>query len=175
VTSRICRTAAALALLGGLAGGCATPSGGTSMDPQAELDARPRSAEMVSRYEQMQQRIRGRLDAELGPFSWQVRSEGDRAGCGGEFANSAGMVVYLPRWGFDGGISDADWPRARQIVGEITAEYGFTTPTLQIDRPGDHETSAADEALGAQYNFATQANTSIAVTTGCHLDDSRAG
>jgi hypothetical protein len=145
------------------------------MDPQTGLDARPRTGEVVARYEQMQQRIRDQLDSELGPFPWQVRSEGDRAGCGGEFAGSPGVVVYLPRWGFEGGIPDADWPRAKQIVTDITAEYGFTTATLQIDRAGDHETSAADEALGAQYNFATQANTSIAVTTGCHLDDERGG
>jgi len=112
------------------------------MDPQTGLDARPRTGEMVARYEQMQQRIRDQLDAELGPFPWQVRSEGDRTGCGGEFADSAGVVVYLPRWGFEGGIPDADWPRAKQIVTEITAEYGFTTATLQIDRTGDHETSA---------------------------------
>jgi hypothetical protein len=175
MTARTRRTAAALALLAGLAGGCTTPSGGTSMDPQADLAARPRSAEMITRYEEMQQRIREQLDAELGPFSWEVRSEGDRAGCGGEFANSEGVVVYLPRWGFDGNISDADWPRAKQIVNRITSEYGFTTATLQIDRPGDHETSAADLALGAQYNFATQGNTSLAVTTGCHLEGNPTG
>ena len=69
------------------------------MDPQTGLDARPRTGEMVARYEQMQQRIRDQLDADLGPFPWQVRSEGDRTGCGGEFA-------------------DPDWHRDRPTIAD---------------------------------------------------------
>jgi Lipoprotein confined to pathogenic Mycobacterium len=171
MTSGTRRRAAALALLAGLLAGCTTPSGGNGMDPAVELAARPSSHEMITRYEQMQQRIRDRLDTELGPFQWVVDPDGgDQAGCGGRFSNLTGVTVYLPPWAFDDAIPDRDWPRAKQIVTEITAEYGFGTPTLQVDKPGQHSTSAADAVLGAQYNFGTQKATSMQVTTGCHPD-----
>ena len=137
-------------------------------DPQAELNARPTSSEITARYEEMQQRIRQRLDTELGPFAWKVFRPAGESTCAPEFDGLGGKEVYLPSWGFDGGISDAAWPRAKQIVTEVVAQYGFTTPTLQIDRPGNHETGAADLALGAQFNIGTAGNVTMQVTTGCH-------
>lgn len=164
--------AAVLSLgLTGVLAGCAPSEGKPAVkDPQAELDARPTSQEITARYEQMQQRIREQLDAELGPFTWGVRSAATESTCSPEFSGLNGTEVTMPRWGFDGGIPDTDWSRAKQIVTDIIAEYGFTTPTLQIDRPGDHETSAADLALGAQFWMGTEVNTLIRVHTGCHRD-----
>lgn len=140
------------------------------MDPKAVLSARLTSAEAVARYEQMQQRIRAQLDKELGPFPWKVVIEGTDAGCGRAFPQElGGIVVYLPSWGFDANIPDDEWPRAKQIVTTIAAQYGFAAPTLQIDKPGKHTTTGADTALGAQYDFGTQVATTLQVTTGCHL------
>lgn len=79
----------------------------------------------------------------------------------------------MPPWGFDAGIPDAVWPRAKQIITEITAEYGFETPTLQIDEPGRHRTTGADLELGAHYEFVTEINTVMQVTTGCHLPEAK--
>ena len=167
--------ALAAALTTALATGCTTE--GPAMDPAAQPDpaaqlaARPSSQQIVTRYEQMEQRIRDRLDAEIGPFVWEVKRNGEQGGCGANFPNLGGVTTYLPSWGFDGNIADADWPRAKQIVTQIIAEYGFTSPTLQIDKPGQHETSAADLALGAQFDLGTKVNTTMQTTTGCHPKD----
>jgi hypothetical protein len=136
---------------------------------QAELAARPSLETMVARYEEMQQRIRDRLDTEIGPFAWKVVRDGDQGGCGANFPGMGGLTRDLPPWGFDANIPDTDWPRAKQIVTEITAEYGFETPTLQIDRAGYHKTTGAGLELGAHYELGTQINTTMQVTTGCHL------
>ena len=138
------------------------------MDPSAQLARRPTSAQMVTRYEEMQKKIRDQLDAAIGPFPWRSDDPGDRAGCGGDFTNRGGVVVYLPRWEFTGNIRDADWPRAKEIITTVTAQYGMTTPTLQIDEAGRHTTTGVDPDLGANYDFGTQRNTTMQVTTGCH-------
>jgi Lipoprotein confined to pathogenic Mycobacterium len=153
----------------GLVAGCGQRGEGKKVeDPQAELDARPTSLEVTARYEEMQQRIRERLDAEFGPFAWKIFRPASESTCAPEFSGLGGKEVWMPSWGFEGAIPDADWSRAKQIVNEIIAQYGFTSPTLQIDRPGDHETSAADLTLGAQFNLGTAGNTTMQVTTGCH-------
>lgn len=148
--------------------GCGALSQEPPMDPQATLAARPTSAQILARYEEMQKKIRDQLDTALGPFPWKITGKGDHAGCGGNLSNTNGTVVYMDPWGFDGHISDADWPRAKQIITTIATQYGFTAPTLQIDQPGHHETTAVDPVLGANYNFGGQIDTSIQVTTGCH-------
>ncbi|NMI02068.1 LppA family lipoprotein [Pseudonocardia acidicola] len=138
------------------------------MDPQAQLAARPSSQQMITRYEEMQKQIRDQLDAAIGPFPWKITDKGIQAGCGGDLTNTDGVVVYMPMWEFSGNIPDADWPRAKQIVTTITTRYGFTAPTLQIDQPGHHTTTAVDPTLGANYDFGTETNTVLQVTTGCH-------
>lgn len=171
------RTAAVLAALAVLLAGCGLQPSDSPADlseedrvnRQAELAARPSLEAVVARYEQMQATIRDRLDAELGPFDWRIVREGDEGTCAGTFPGMGGVTRNLPPWGFDAGIPDADWPRAEQIITETVTEYGFETPTLQIDEPGRHKTTAADVELGAQFDFGTQVNTTMQVTTGCHL------
>ncbi len=123
-------------------------------------------AEVVTRYEQMQQAIRERLDAELGPFAWEQSRPDSRSPCGAN--GPGGDRMYLGAWRFDGHIPDQDWPRARDIVLGAAAEYGFTTPGMQIDTRGQHRTTVADPALGALVDFRTQVNTILQVSTGCH-------
>ena len=162
------RAIAVPALLVALGTGCASRPEETRMDSAAELASRSTSAEAVTRYEQMQKQIRDQLDATIGPRSWKVNRVGDQALCGGRFNNSGGIVVYLPAWGFLGPIPDADWPRAKQVITDIAARYGFTQPTLQIDQPGHHETSSLDPTLGAQFGFVAGGNIDMQATTGCH-------
>lgn len=138
------------------------------MDPAAQLAARPTSAQIVARYDEMQKKIRDRLDTAIGPFEWKIVRDGDNTGCGGNFSNLNGIVVFMKPWGFDSPIPDTNWPRAEQIITSITTQYGFTAPTLQIDQPGHHETTATDPSLGANYRFGTQINTTMQITTGCH-------
>jgi hypothetical protein len=167
-TRRAASALAALTLLTAAAlAGCS--SGPSREDIMERLTTGPTLEQAAARYEEMQQRVRDRLDAEIGPFDWGVRREGSESLCGNQFNGLDAYRMYMPPWGFDGGIPDADWPRAQQVISEVTAEYGFGTPTLQIDEPGRHQTSSADLETGAQYGFRTQVNTTMQVTTGCHL------
>jgi hypothetical protein len=154
--------------------GCTTGARGQlseeeRMDRVAELAARPRSEDMVARYEQMQQRIRDQLDTELGPFQWRQFREQSTSNCGFDFPVPDGQIVNLATWGFTGAIPDTDWPRAADIVTAITAEYGFNSTGLDIDTPGRHLITGTDTTLGAQYDLGTEVNTTMRVTTGCHL------
>jgi hypothetical protein len=160
----------ALVLL--LCAGCSGPAPSTqekTMDPQAELAARPTLEEITARYDEMLQRIRNRLDAELGPFTW-YRSDGRTWGtCGPKFPMELGAyTTSSPLWVFDRGIPDDQWPHARRIVADITAEYGFAVMGLQIDRPGYHTMGGIDTTVDAYYDFGTKLGTTLRVTSGCH-------
>lgn len=137
-------------------------------DPHATLAARPSSAEAVTRYEQMEKRIRDTVDTALGPLPWALENDGDQAGCDQPFTGLGGQVVYMQPWRFTRPVSDDKWAQVKQIVTAIIAEYGFTTLTLQIDSPGHHETDALDPNLGARFTFGSQGYSDMQVTTGCH-------
>jgi hypothetical protein len=124
----------------------------------------------------MLQRIRDRLDNELGPFPWFEADPRSLNTCGRDFPfQLGGRTTSSPLWGFQGNIPDDQWPNAQCIVADITTEYGFATMGLQIDtpatpdKPGHHVTGGVDTALGAYYDFSTNVNTSIRVSSGCHL------
>jgi hypothetical protein len=147
-----------------------------TMDPQAELAARPTLDEMVVRYDQMLQRIRDRLDIELGPFTWYEARQPTWSTCGRDFPSDlGGRTTSSPSWAFEGNIPDDQWPHAQRVVADITAEYGFVTAGLQIDtpathsKPGHHVTGGVDTTFDAYYDFGTNVNTSIRVSSGCHL------
>lgn len=165
----VARLATALALLT-LLTACIGPSPEEMrMNAEAELAARPTSEAILDRYGEMQRRIRDTLDAELGPFEWSVLRDRAESTCGGEFSGIGGRNIAMAPWGFTGNIPDDRWPRARQIFADIAAAYGFAPAGLQIDEPGRHSTNGVDVALGAQYSFGTYANTTMQITTGCHL------
>ena len=165
---------ALLALLGVGCGAPGEPTQKDIMDARSELAARPPVEDMIARYDEMLQRVRDRLDADLGPFAWYEADPRSWSGCGWDFSGLGGHNTSSPLWGFDGNIPDDRWPHARQIVADIAAEYGFATAGLQIDTPaapgapGYHLSGGVDTALGARYSFGTQVNTSLRVTTGCH-------
>ena len=184
MSARIGRRFAALVLtlaVGGSLAACAGPDPSPDPPPEARVTAPSRLAARLSmeqalaRYEEMQGRIRDLLDVAAGPFRWGIRRDASRDLCGGEFGDSDGIVTAMAPWGFDGGISDADWPLVRKIVTEVTAEYGFETPTLAMDEPGRHSMSGADLESGATYDVGTEINTSMGVTTGCHLPAAKKG
>jgi hypothetical protein len=124
----------------------------------------------------MLQRIRDRLDTELSPITWYEADPPSRGTCGGDFpGHFGGRTTNSPLWVFNGNIPDDQWPRAQRIVVDITAEYGFATAGPQIDTPatpdtpGRHTTHGIDTTLDAYYEFSTNVNTIIQVTSGCHL------
>jgi hypothetical protein len=159
--------------------GCGSPAPfprEKTIDPQAELAARPTLEEMTARYDGMLQRIRNRLDSELGPFSWHEADPPSWGTCGPRFPfQLGGRTTTSPIWMFTGNIPDDQWPHARRIVADITAEYGFVTAGVQVDtpatpgKPGHHVTGGVDATLDAHYNLTTHVNTVLRVHTGCHL------
>lgn len=173
-SSRATRLLAVLAA-GALLTACTGPSPQEErMNAEAELAARPTSEQIVRRYSEMQQRIRDTLDIELGPFQWSMPRDGAESTCGRDFPGGlGGRNIAMAPWGFTGNIPDDQWPRARQIFADIAAEYGFTPAGLQIDEPGRHSTNGVDVTLGAHYTFGTNVNTSMQITTGCHLPASQ--
>jgi Lipoprotein confined to pathogenic Mycobacterium len=160
------------ALVALLCAGCGHPAPSTeekTMDPQAELEARPTLEEMTARYDEMLQRIRDRLDAEFGPVTWYKTSGRTWGNCGKTFpSHLGGRTTTSPLWVSDRNIPDDRWPHARRIVADITGEYGFAIMGLQIDRPGDHTINGFDTTLDAHYSFATQLATVLQVSSGCH-------
>jgi hypothetical protein len=67
-----------------------------------------------------------------------------------------------------GNLSDADWSRATVLVADLATQHGFGAATVVVDRPGDHEVSFPGE-YGGELLFGTAANTTLSLTTGCHL------
>jgi hypothetical protein len=155
-----------------LCAGCGDPAPSTqekTMDPQTELAARPTLEEMTARYDEMLQRIRDRLDADLGPFTWYVSGGRTWGGCGKTFPRHlGGYTTTSPLWVSDRNIPDDQWPHAKRIVADITAEYGFAIMGLQIEKPGNHTMGGIDTTVDAHYEFATQLATVLQVNSGCH-------
>ncbi len=140
------------------------------MKTYEEIAARPRLEAAVARYEEMQQRVRDALDAELGPLGWYQVREGSGSTCGHDVPPEfGGRSRFLAPWGFDAPLPSDRWPRVRQIVADITGEYGFTTAGLGLDQSDRMIVNGVDPALGAHYRLGSKRNTTIQVTTGCHL------
>lgn len=145
--------------------GCASPQ----ERAQRRLAARPGLEATVARYEEMQARIRDGLTGVLGPRRWFTANDGGGGGCDPDLPAAA--VRTLPLWTVDGGIPDADWPRARAVVAGVAAGYGFTTTGTTVDRPGLHDVTLVDRELDARIAFGAEVNTTMQVRTGCHLPE----
>src|SRR5882757_4420762 len=92
--------------------------------------------------------IRDTLVAELGIHPWIPSTNSVNASIGsGPFARLGGdgEIRRYSSGRSPGTVSDADWPRATAIVAEVAGQYG-----------------------GALL-FGTAANTTLSLTTGCHL------
>jgi hypothetical protein len=157
-------------MLAVLAGGCAnqTPEGGAVEEQQVTLAARPTIDEITARYERMQAELRQRLVSEIGISEWVKRSELTGSGCGDfpDLPNAESRS--LGNWFSEGNLPDARWSQAQAIVTEVTGRYGFA-PDFIVNRPGSHTIIGIDQ-YGASYDFGTGKNTTLGVSTGCHLN-----
>jgi predicted LppA-like lipoprotein len=162
-----------LALLGAVSA-CTPDRTDPPMKTYADLTARPRLEDITARYDQMQQRIRDRIETELsgsvGLLGWRQIRDGSRSTCGYDVpVEFGGRTLFMAPWGFGHSIPDAQWARVTQIVTDIIGEYGFIPAGLSIDKPGHHVFNAVDTTLGASYDLGSQVATSMQVSTGCHL------
>ncbi|MGW1676569.1 LppA family lipoprotein [Saccharopolyspora sp. NPDC002376] len=141
------------------------PEGGAVDDPRNLLRQRPSIEEISAQYGQLQQRLRDRLDHELGPLTWVKSEPLSRADCSDI---PEAQIWALESWQVPDNLPDASWPRAVDIVRQLTREYGFDDPEIIVNRSGDHEITGNDE-YGAVYRFSTSNRTVLSITTGCHL------
>lgn len=144
----------------------------SSQDQYAELMRRPSIEEMITRYEQLREKIRGELSRKFGLAGWapQVGSA-SRTECVREYPqvrSGDAEKRHLDTWFSPTAIAPADWERAKSIVSASAGGQGFTTTKLVIDRPDDLQLDLAD-SYGAELSFGAAKNTIIALTTGCHL------
>ncbi|MGQ0777200.1 MAG: LppA family lipoprotein, partial [Pseudonocardiales bacterium] len=95
--------------------------------------------------------------------------EESRGGCGFEFPDvREGQSRSLAGWTVLGGMPDDRWDQAVAIVQEITGVYGFSTPQVIVNRPGNHQMVVPDP-YGGTLNVSTAVNTVLRMHTGCHL------
>ncbi|MCI2417705.1 LppA family lipoprotein [Saccharopolyspora sp. K220] len=164
-----------------LIGGCASrpesSDGGSMEDPRSVLQQRPSMEDVTARYEEMQQKLRDRLSAELGLATpWENDGDIGEAACQGEeFSQIDGAEEHsLARWVYRGSIPDSQWAQAERIADEVSSEYGFVEREVVVNRPADHKVEIRD-GFGAALQFGTAVNTILSLRTGCHLLQSAKG
>ncbi|PRX44939.1 putative LppA-like lipoprotein [Prauserella shujinwangii] len=154
-----------------LAGGCDSGSSADDVNEMfGKLMRRPHIEAVQADYLALLDRIRARLVDQLGikPFV-PDREPFSGAACPGEMSEvKEAQVRFYPSARSPGTIPDADWPRAVEIVTEITSENGFGEPRTVVDRPGDHEVAIYD-TYDAELIIGTAENTIVGLSTGCHL------
>jgi hypothetical protein len=168
--SSILAVICALALL---LGGCTgDKSEGEAVNDQfAELLKRPDIEQVEADYQGMLGEIRDTLVRATGIANWVPDDEGlSGSGCGFDYPDirADGTVRRYSSGISPGNIPDDKWPAAVSTVAAIAAQHGFGAPEVVVDRPADHEVSLKTPT-NAQLLFGTAANTTLSVTTGCHL------
>lgn len=167
--SRTRTAAGALALLLALTG-CTDDDGGTVDQRQqqdAELRQRPTLEQEQARLTTVRDEVRDRLAADLGLTAWSDRDNANGAGCG-ELDQSSGKTAFLSTLLLTGGVPDARWQAAADLVAAVAAAHGFGAVDVVVDRPGEHEIVLRGEH-GSLLRFGTLQNATLALATGCHL------
>ncbi|MPY99726.1 MAG: hypothetical protein GEU97_17370 [Actinophytocola sp.] len=153
-------------------GGCDTsPSEDDVNEKFHELMQRSDIETVQDDYLALLDRIRTRLVNDLGitPFIPDKEEPISASGCPGDFsAVLEGNVRRYTSGHSPGNIPDTEWPRAVDLVTDITSNHGFSEPKTVVDRKGDHEIAIYDR-YGAELIFGTAKNTILSLSTGCHL------
>lgn len=176
MTARAPRALAAAVLLT-LAVACSGPPSsapegeGTTVDTDAlaQLQARPRSEDIVATYTRMEADIRAAVTAAAPQVQWVLEREQGRSGCQLPFSNLGGRTVALESYGAPEPITDEQWPTVRDAAQRIAAAQGFTATVTKVDKPDDHQIRFADESTGAYTDLLTGKAVVLSTRTGCHL------
>ncbi|WP_168200848.1 LppA family lipoprotein [Allokutzneria sp. NRRL B-24872] len=138
-------------------------------DPFHILAQRPDIDAATARYEEMQEKLRTRLSAEVGPLTWKEHSPGGGSGCSGFSQIRDAVRRTLGLWVHFGNIPDDKWSKVVAITTEVTGAYGFEQPAARVNSPGRHDIVGMD-SYGASYTLGTYLNTTLMLHTGCHLE-----
>lgn len=132
---------------------------------------RPDIEQMQSRYLSMLEKIRAELVNRFGISAWQPDTRGPSgSACGADFPDvgADGEIRRYSSGMSPGNLPDDKWADAVAAVASIAGAEGFGSPSVVVDRPSDHEVSLRDN-YGAELLFGTARNTTLSVSTGCHL------
>jgi hypothetical protein len=143
----------------------------SSKDEQyAELRKRPDIEQVHTEYLQMLEQIRGELVARIGIAAWIPKDDPWGASMCGEFnaVGADGEKRSYSSGRSPGNLPDAKWDEALKLVESIATQHGFKLHGAVIDKPGDHEFTFGND-WGAELLFGTAKNTTLSVSTGCHL------
>ncbi|WP_020669313.1 LppA family lipoprotein [Amycolatopsis nigrescens] len=156
-----------------LLGGCtAEKPEGAGVDASfAELMKRPDIEQAEAEYQGLLATIREKLVTDIGIAAWVPSDdEPSAAGCGDKFPGlgADGQTRFYRSGKSPGNLPDADWPRAVSLTAELARQHGFGEPAVNVDRPADHEVILR-HPNGAELIFGTANNTTLALSTGCHL------
>jgi hypothetical protein len=92
--------------------------------------------------------IRAGTDQKVGVQDWQEGSDGKKStGCN-DFKDVHGwdaQTVFLNTRDTPTGISDGDWPKAVQVLTEVSSWYGFNRKGLEVGKPPYHKLSINDD------------------------------
>lgn len=164
--------AALLVLL--LAGTACSDDGRPSMDDtskaRTELLQRPPLESEVARLEALRTAVRDALSAELGLTRWSDRDDATGAACD-DFDDVDARTAFLDSLLLTGGVPDAQWPKAVDVLAKVAGGSGFGAPETVVDNPGEHEVVLRGER-GSLIRFGTGSkNATLAVEAGCHLPE----
>ncbi|MBP2325369.1 hypothetical protein JOF56_005754 [Kibdelosporangium banguiense] len=137
----------------------------------AELRKRPDLEQTEADARKMLDEIRAELVSRIGIAPWEPGKGEAYTGsaCGGDFQNIPGAEKRRFSSGRSpGNLPDAKWAEALELVKSIAGRYGFNRQGTVVDRPSDHEVTFGND-YGAELWFGTAVNTTLSLTTGCHL------
>jgi hypothetical protein len=161
-------------------GGCAqegrdindNPNAGTIQQQFDTLTQRPDIEEATEQWLALIDEVQQALRTTFGLPEWVAYKEDPigRAGCGFDFPDIGGDGETRQ---IDGGYSEApipdeNWDEAVTTVAAIAEKYGFTKYERMNDRTGYHDLDYLHPD-GSRLLLGTQKNTTLAISSGCHL------
>lgn len=107
-----------------------------------------------------------RVAALVPGLTWQIKEVSWR-GCGGAYARTSGVQVYV-HIVFAGPVSDDKWAPALAVVKYGAARLGASNMTTLVDNPGDRDVTFGG-ADGIEIEFGTKTNTILSAKSDCRL------
>ncbi|MGC7100420.1 LppA family lipoprotein [Amycolatopsis lurida] len=136
-----------------------------------QLMQRPSLEEVVTRYDEMRGKIKERLRVELSLPEWRDEDDTRSYGCESEYPEVDSHDARRNKFANSitaQNVTAEQWQTAKMVLGQVGAEYGFTKPGLDIAKPPYFDVKLTDQ-YNAELSIATNTQTVLALTTGCHL------
>lgn len=148
--------------------GCQRPSA----DARQQLEERATSAQAETESLGLLSEVRTTLSGASPRLKWLTPEPAldTESGCGEpqfEPISDASSATFTGG-GAQGGISDAEWPKAWEAVQAVAGKKGFGKPHVVVDQPGHHVASLYD-ADGAELSINSKVNTDVSIYGACHL------